>query len=203
MSRVIDALEEAVPEVDTTKVFITGHSRNGKAVLVAGAFDERIALTIPSHSGAVGLSPYRFIDEFAKRNGKAETLQNAVGYAPWWFRPDFKQFVGNVDRLPVDQHLLVALCAPRALMNTEGLKQEAWINPEGAQMSNLAGKKVYEFLNAGDKVSFRYRDVGHTPSPPDVLDYADYIFKGKALPAEFGKAAYPIKTDGYKWDVPK
>jgi len=115
IARVIDALE-TVPEIDITKVFVTGHSRNGKGALVAGAFEERIALTVPSHSGAGGIAPYRFIDDYAKRNGKAETLQNVVGYAPQWFRPDFNQFVGKVERLPVDQHLLVALVAPRALM---------------------------------------------------------------------------------------
>src|SRR5205807_9302 len=60
VSRVIDALE-TVAEVDTTKVVITGHSRYGKAVLVAGAFDERIAVTVPSHSGSAGVAPFRFI----------------------------------------------------------------------------------------------------------------------------------------------
>jgi hypothetical protein len=202
ISRVIDALEEAVPEVDTTKVFVTGHSRNGKGALVAGAFEERIALTVPSHSGAGGISPYRFIDEFAKRNGKAETLQNVVGYAPQWFRPDFNQFIGKVDRLPFDQHLLVALVAPRALMDTEGTK-DAWTNPEGAQLANLAAKKVYSFLKAENKISFRQRPVGHVPSTDDLLDYADFVFFGKKLPEDFGKAAYKEDIKAFTWDVPK
>jgi hypothetical protein len=202
ISRVIDALQEAVPEVDVTKVFVTGHSRNGKGALVAGAFDDRIALTVPSHSGAGGISPYRFIENFAKRNGKAETLQNVVGYAPQWFRADFTQFIGKVDRLPVDQHLLVALVAPRAVMDTEGLK-DAWTNPEGAQLANLAAKKVYSLLKAEDKISFRYRDVGHTPSTEDLLDYADYVFFGKKLPPEFGKMAYKEDTTAFSWSLPK
>ncbi|MCI0455702.1 MAG: acetylxylan esterase [Gemmataceae bacterium] len=201
ISRVIDALAEAVPEVDATRVFITGHSRNGKGVLVAGAFDERIALTVPSHSGTGGFPPYRFVDEFAKRNGKAETLQNVVNYAPQWFRPDFKQFIGKVDRLPVDQHLLVALVAPRALMNTEGTK-DIWTNPEGSQLAHLAGKKVYDFLKAGDKISIRYRPVGHIPSTEDLLAYADHVFQGKKLPEEFGQLPYRKETKGFTWDVP-
>lgn len=201
ISRVIDALE-TVPEIDITRVFVTGHSRNGKGVLVAGAFEERIALTVPSHSGAGGISPYRFIDEYAKRNGKAETLQNVVGYAPQWFRPDFNQFIGKVDRLPVDQHLLVALVAPRALMDTEGTK-DAWTNPEGAQLANLAAKKVYRFLKAEDKISFRVRDVGHVPSTEDLLAYADHVFFKKALPAEFGKMAYKEENKAFTWDVPR
>ncbi len=157
---------------------------------------------MPSHSGAGGISPYRFIDEYAKRNGKAETLQNVVGYAPQWFRPDFNQFIGKVDRLPVDQHLLVALVAPRALMDTEGLK-DAWTNPEGAQLANQAAKKVYAFLKAEDKISFRVRDVGHVPSTPDLLDYADSVFFGKKLPAEFGKLAYKEETKAFTWYAPK
>jgi endo-1,4-beta-xylanase len=202
ISRVIDALEQAVPEVDITKVFVTGHSRNGKGALVAGAFEERIALTVPSHSGAGGMPPYRYIDDFAKRNGKAETLQNVVNYAPQWFRPDFNQFIGKVDRLPIDQHLLAALVAPRALMDTEGLK-DFWTNPEGAQLSNLAAKKVYTLLKAENKISFRYRDVGHVPSTEDLLAFADYVFFNKALPEEFGKMAYKEETKAFTWDVPK
>ncbi|HEY8504629.1 MAG TPA: hypothetical protein VIL46_08605, partial [Gemmataceae bacterium] len=106
VSRVIDALE-TIPEIDATKVMVTGHSRYGKAALVAGAFDERIALTVPSHSGCAGVAPFRFI------YGKAEQLHNIAGAFPHWFRPGFDQFAGKVERLPVDQHLLLALVAPR------------------------------------------------------------------------------------------
>src|SRR5262249_19698576 len=69
VSRVIDALE-SVDKIDAKKVIVTGHSRYGKAALVAGAFDERIALSVPSHSGCAGCSPYRFI------YGKSEQLHN-------------------------------------------------------------------------------------------------------------------------------
>jgi cephalosporin-C deacetylase-like acetyl esterase len=202
ISRVIDALEKDVPEVDAARVIVTGHSRNGKATLAAGAFDERIALTVPSHSGTGGMPPFRFIDEFAKRNGKTETLKNIVAYAPQWFHPDFKQFEDRADRLPVDQHLLAALVAPRALMDTEGLK-DIWTNPEGAQVANLAARKVYRFLKAEDRISFRYRNVGHIPSSEDLLDYADFVFHGKKLPAEFGKRAYKDQIKTFTWDVPK
>lgn len=195
VSRVIDALE-TVDAVDTKKVVVTGHSRYGKAALLAGAFDERIALTVPSHSGCAGCSPYRFI------YGRSEQLHNIVGAFPHWFRPDFNQFVGKVERLPVDQHLLIALVAPRALLATEGT-QDAWINPQGSQLTYRAAKKVYDFLKAGDRISIRFRPVGHIPSNEDLLAYADYVFFGKALPEEFGKPAYPEEPDGFTWDVPK
>src|SRR5205085_6047950 len=135
-------------------------------------------------SGAAGLPPFRFVERFAQRHGKTETLTDIAKRFPGWMHPRFGEFVGNVDRLPVDQHLLAALVAPRALMNTEGLK-DIWINPEGAQLSSLAAKKVYTFLKAEDKISFRYRDVGHIPSTPDLLDYADHVFFGKKLADDF------------------
>jgi endo-1,4-beta-xylanase len=193
--RVVDALE-SVDQIDAKKVVVTGHSRYGKAALLAGAFDDRIAVTVPSHSGCAGCAPYRFI------YGKSEQLHNIVGAFPYWFRPDFNQFVGKVERLPVDQHLLMALVAPRPLMNTEGTK-DTWINPQGAQLTHLAAKKVYDFLKAGDKISIRYRPVGHIPSTEDLLDYADHVFFGKSLSAEFGQLAYDEEKKGFSWHVPK
>jgi endo-1,4-beta-xylanase len=193
--RVIDALEK-VDKIDAKKVIVTGHSRYGKAALVAGAFDERIALTVPSHSGCGGAAPYRFI------YGKSEQLHNVAGAFPHWFCPDFKQFVGNVERLPVDQHLLIALVAPRALLGTEGTK-DTWINPEGAQLTYLAAKKVYDFLKAGDKISIRYRPVGHIPNNNDLMDFADHVFFNKALDKEFGKLPYKEEKKGFTWNIPK
>ena len=195
IQRVIDALE-TLPDIDATRIIVTGHSRYGKTALLAGAFEERIALTVPSHSGCAGASPYRFI------YGKSEQLHNIAGAFPHWVRPDFKQFVGNVNRLPVDQHELIALVAPRALLCTEGLK-DAWINPEGSQLTYLAAKTAYEFLGAADKISIRFRDVGHIPSNEDLLDYADHLFHAKALPIEFGKLPYAIEKAGYSWSAPK
>jgi hypothetical protein len=193
--RVIDAIETD-SRIDPKKIVVTGHSRYGKAALLAGAFDDRIALTVPSHSGCAGAAPYRFI------YGKSEQLQNIAGFAPYWFRPDFNQFVGKVDRLPVDQHLLRALVAPRALLATEGT-QDAWTNPQGSQLTHLAARRVYEFLGARDRISIRYRPVGHIPSDEDLLEFADHVFFGKPLSDEFGKLAYPEETAGIDWDAPK
>jgi hypothetical protein len=193
--RMIDVIE-TVDKLDAKKVMVTGHSRYGKAALIAGAFDERIALTVPSHSGCAGTAPYRFI------YGKGEQLHNIVGSFPHWFHPNFNQFVGKVERLPVDQHQLLALVAPRALLQTEGTK-DAWSNPEGTQLTHLAAKKVYEFLKAGDKISVRFRPVGHIPSNEDLLDYADYVFFKKPLSEEFGKLPYKEEKKAYTWDVPK
>jgi endo-1,4-beta-xylanase len=129
----------------------------------------RTVSLLASHSGCAGSAPYRFI------YSKSEQLHNIVNYAPHWFRADFKQFIGKVERLPVDQHLLLALVAPRALLQTEGTK-DAWTNPEGAQLTHRAARKVYAFLKAEDKIGIRFRPVGHIPSIDDLLDFADAVF---------------------------
>ena len=87
-------------------------------------------------------------------------------------------------------------------MDTEGT-QDSWTNPEGAQLTHAAAKKVYDFLKAGDKISIRYRPVGHIPSSEDLLAFADHVFFRKALTEEFGKQPYKAETKGFTWDVPK
>jgi endo-1,4-beta-xylanase len=194
-SRVIDALSNC-DEIDVRKVIATGHSRYGKAALVAGALDERITITVPSHSGCAGSAPFRFI------YGKSEQLHNIAGAFPYWFRPNFNQFIDKVDRLPIDQHELLALVAPRALLQTEGTK-DAWTNPEGAQLTHLAAKKVYDFLHAGEKIRIRFRPVGHIPSSDDLLDFADHVFLAKKLPEEFEKLPYKEESNGFHWSAPR
>jgi endo-1,4-beta-xylanase len=192
--RVVDVLED-IGQVDTDKIVVTGHSRYGKAALIAGAFDERIALTAPSHSGCAGTAPFRFI------YGKSEQLENIAGAFPYWFSPGFDEFAKEVDKLPVDQHLLRALVAPRAQLSTEGT-QDAWTNPEGSQLTYLAAKEVYKFLGVPDKISIHFREVGHIPNHGDVLDFADHVFFNKPLTDEFGKLAYPVEEKAYSWTMP-
>ncbi|WP_435020125.1 alpha/beta hydrolase family protein [Tundrisphaera sp. TA3] len=195
VSRTIDALERD-DRIDAKKIVVTGHSRYGKAALLAGAFDDRVALTVPSHSGSGGASPYRFIF------GKAEQLHNAATAFPHWFRPGFAEFIGHVDRLPIDQHELRALVAPRPLLATEGT-QDTWISPQGSQLTHQAARKVYDFLGAPDRISIRFRPTGHIPSNEDLVDFADHLFRNKPLPPEFSQLAYPEETNAFDWDVPQ
>ncbi len=186
-SRAIDALH-AIPSIDTGKVIVTGHSRWGKAALLAGAFDDRIALTAPSHSGAGGTAPYRFL--FKTEGKDSEALHNIVGAFPYWFKSDFDQFVDHVDQLPFDQHELRALVAPRGQVSTEGTL-DSWVNPEGSQLTFEAAQRVYEFLGTTDNLGIRYRPVGHIPNDGDVLDFADHLFFEKPLPDAFDERPYP------------
>lgn len=120
--RVIDYLEKQ-PFVDRNRIIATGHSRGGKAVLLAGATDERIALTAPNNSGCGGAGCFRYQAE------KSEDIAAILKNFPYWFAPDFGRFIGHIDQLPVDQHTVKALVAPRALLSTEGM-EDLWANPE-------------------------------------------------------------------------
>ena len=69
-------------------------------------------------------------------------------------------------------------------------------------MTQAAARKVYDFLMAGDKLSIRYRPVGHIPSSEDLLDYADHVFFKTPLPEEFGRLPYVEEKHAFAWDTP-
>jgi hypothetical protein len=88
------------------------------------------------------------------------------------------------------------------LLATEGT-QDAGTNPQGSQLTHLAARHVYEFLGARDRISIRYRPVGHVASNEDLLEFADHVFFGKPLSDAFGKLPYPEEKDGFSWVTPK
>ncbi|MFO0911143.1 MAG: acetylxylan esterase [Isosphaeraceae bacterium] len=138
-SRVADYLE-TVSEIDRTRLAVVGHSRLGKAALVAGAYDERFALVIPHQAGCGGTAPSR---------GKVgESVKQINDRFPHWFNAVFKTFNEKTDRLPMDQHELAALVAPRALLFTNAV-EDTWANPVGQFEVLVAAEPVYRLLNAG------------------------------------------------------
>ncbi|MBA3313561.1 MAG: acetylxylan esterase [Planctomycetota bacterium] len=125
------------PDIDAKRICVTGHSRRGKTALVAGAMDERIALVVPHQSGTGGMALSRGNDQ--------ETVERITRVFPHWFCDRFDAFGGHEDRLPVDQHCLVALVAPRPLLDTAGL-QDTWANYDSALRTLKAAHPVYELL---------------------------------------------------------
>jgi hypothetical protein len=186
------------PEIDPQKIAVTGHSRGGKAALLAGATDTRIALTAPNNSGCGGAGCYRFMGP------QSEDIGAIVSRFPYWFHPRFAAFVGQVERLPFDQHTLKTLVAPRALLSTEALG-DLWANPSGTQITHLAAKEVYAFWGAESRIGIWFREGGHAHNLQDwsaLLDFADRQFRGDVSARRFDRLAFPDDRSGFSWRSP-
>lgn len=124
-------------DVYAAEVCAIGHSRLGKATLLAGAMDERIAVVVPHQSGTGGMA--------LSRDNDQETVEDITESFPHWFNDVFPRFAGREERLPVDQHLLTTLVAPRHLLDTAGIRDE-WTNYWSALRNLRAADEVYDFL---------------------------------------------------------
>jgi hypothetical protein len=138
--RVVDFLQQAgAGDVDASRIAVVGHSRNGKTALVAGAFDERIAVVIPLQAGCGGTAPSRTSDK------RAESVKRINTSFPHWFDGNFKQFNDDPSKLPFDQHCLIALCAPRPVL-VPNAEEDLWANPSGQFVMLEAASPVYRLL---------------------------------------------------------
>jgi hypothetical protein len=177
-SRVVDHLV-ARADVDRRRLALSGHSRSGKTALWAGALDERVALVAPQGSGCGGVASYRFREEGCER------LAVMCQSFPHWFLPRLAAFGGREERLPFDQHFVVALVAPRAFISIDALG-DRWANLPGTQATFLGARPVWELLSAAERIGISFRPGAHGLSDEDwrtLLDFADLVFFGKTPPS--------------------
>lgn len=150
-NHVMDYLKE-VPEIDKNNIAIVGHSRLGKTALLASAFDERFKITFSNDAGQSGDS--------LSRGKTGEHIKEICDRFPYWFTPQYYNYVDKENDLPFDQHFLLSLIAPRNLY-VASASDNMWADPKSQFLALIATNPVYELYNLQGLVSeYKMPNIG-------------------------------------------
>ncbi len=198
-SRAMDYLQTDAT-VDASKIALVGHSRGGKTALWTGAQDERFALVVSNNSGCSGAA--------ISRGKTGETIADINRNFPHWFCENYKNFNDRESELPIDQHQLLALIAPR-LLYVASADDDAWADPQAEFEATVMASPVYRLLGktgvpssmapatnvamSSGHIGYHRRCGQHDLTRFDwarFLDFADFHgWNARELPAE------PISTE--------
>lgn len=174
----LDILEED-PRIDPARTAVYGHSRHGKAALLAGAVDIRIEAVIAHQSGRGGAS--------LTRSRTGETLAQITSFYPHWFDPSFARFITRQDGPPIDQHMLIAMLAPRPVLLGNGWR-DVWSDPNSAFRAAAGATPVYDLLGmrgltqqqmsdqySDGAIDYYIRPGGHGVTEDDWIRFMDFL----------------------------
>ena len=165
-SRVMDDLQHR-PEIDEKRVCITGHSRLGKTALWCGAQDERFSMVISNASGCSGAA--------LARGNKGERVKNITDVFPFWFCGNYRKWADKEAEMPFDQHMLLALTAPRKLY-VSSADEDAWADPENEFLSCVAAGPAWKLLGGSGFIT--ENEMPGTDMPLHQGDIGHHIRKG-------------------------
>ena len=177
--------------INAKHVAIIGHSRAGKAAVWCGAEDERFAMVISNNSGCGGAA--------LARGKEGEKIANITTKFPYWFCGNYRQYADNEDKLPIDQHQLLGLIAPR-LLYVASATEDQWADPKAEFKSCVLAGPVYalhgekalesDIMPPPDKammggtIGYHLRTGKHDLAPSDWQHYMDFADKNWGVPGK-------------------
>lgn len=179
LSRMLDYCETD-QQLDAKRAIVIGHSRLGKTALWAGAQDTRSAIVISNDSGEAGAA--------LNRRNYGETNKVLAVIRPYWFCPNYSTYADRVDDLPVDQHMLIALMAPRPAYIASATKDNN-ADPLGEFLAAVHAEPAYQLyglralgtttyphadMPVGDQVKYHTRTGKHDITSYDWGQYMDF-----------------------------
>jgi pimeloyl-ACP methyl ester carboxylesterase len=185
-SRVMDYLETD-RDIDAKRVAVVGHSRGGKTALWAGAEDERFAMVVSNESGSTGAA--------LARDKQGEHIRDINKHFPHWFCENYKRYNDREDQLPVDQHMLAALMAPR-LLYIASASEDLWSDPKNEFRAAVHAGPVYRLFGLGD-LGTSVMPKPETPIQEGAIAY--HLRTGKHNLTEYDWARFMDFADKHHW----